>query len=160
MLTAPRMVRTERAVRPCFPITLPTSAGATLSSQNGVFVPLHGLHFDGFRLVYQSPRDFADQFIYCHHVNLGHELASDRKHPRRSDLDRCADSISTPLVKSVICVLDSEKSRTHLKMSEKKLGDCGFGCLGRVFVDQLGHNGGQLGSNAAPVGDAVVLQVN
>src|ERR1035437_5216014 len=31
MLTAPRMVRTERAVRPCLPITLPTSCGATLS---------------------------------------------------------------------------------------------------------------------------------
>ena len=29
MLTAPRMVRTERAVRPCLPITLPTSCGAT-----------------------------------------------------------------------------------------------------------------------------------
>lgn len=29
MLAAPRMVRRERAVRPCFPMTLPTSAGAT-----------------------------------------------------------------------------------------------------------------------------------
>src|SRR5271155_2162671 len=31
MLTAPRIVRTERAVRPCLPITLPTSCGATFS---------------------------------------------------------------------------------------------------------------------------------
>src|ERR1700723_409483 len=31
MLTAPRIVRTERAVRPCLPITLPTSCGATRS---------------------------------------------------------------------------------------------------------------------------------
>src|SRR5688572_581900 len=30
---APRIVRTERAVRPCFPITLPRSLGATFNSK-------------------------------------------------------------------------------------------------------------------------------
>ena len=77
MLTAPRMVRTERAVRPCLPITLPTSWRRDAEFEDSIFFAVDGFHFDGRRLIDQGPRDFADQFVYLHHIDLGHDLAPD-----------------------------------------------------------------------------------
>ena len=78
MLTAPRMVRIERAVRPCLPITLPTSVWRHAELENRVFVAAHALHFNGCRLIHQGPRNLADQLFHFDHSVLGHDLAPDR----------------------------------------------------------------------------------
>jgi hypothetical protein len=83
-------------------------------------------------------------------------------------LDRCADSISTPHLKSVTCLREVgnlvcatlKNLAHHSKESEKRLGDRRLRCLGRVLFHQLGHDGGQLRAHSAPVGNAVMLQVD
>ncbi len=77
MLTAPRMVRTERAVRPLLADHLAYVLRRHSEFQDGILIPVHGFHFHGFRLIHQGPRNFADQFIYVHRFDLGHDLAPD-----------------------------------------------------------------------------------
>ncbi len=63
MPAAPRMVRMERAVLPCLPITLPKSLGATLNSRTVTCSPSTT---DGnfFRDVHQSFRDIFNQLFH------------------------------------------------------------------------------------------------
>lgn len=82
-------------------------------------------------------------------------------------MDRCADSISTPLVKSVTCIQEVGnlvcailKDLAHNHRERKGLRDRRLRYLGRVLLDQFGHDRRQLRAHPAPVGDAVVLQVN
>jgi hypothetical protein len=53
--------------------------------ENGVFVPADGLDLYGCRFIHQGPRNFADKFIDCDHIVLGHARTPDRKHPKIGD---------------------------------------------------------------------------
>jgi hypothetical protein len=83
-------------------------------------------------------------------------------------LDRCADSISTPHLKSVTCIREVGnlvcailENLAHISDAvNRDLGDCGFGSFGRVLLDQLGHDGSKLCAYSAPVGNAVMLQID
>jgi hypothetical protein len=66
MLTAPRMVR-------CY-----------TQFEDGVLIPVDGFDLDGCWLIHKRPRNFADQFVYLHHIDLGHDLAPDHL---RSEID-------------------------------------------------------------------------
>jgi hypothetical protein len=44
--------------------------------KNGIFVAVDRLNFNGRRLIYECPRDFADQLVNLDRI-LGHDLASD-----------------------------------------------------------------------------------
>src|ERR1700739_3951303 len=144
MLTAPRMVRTERAVRPCLPMTLPTSWGATRSLRT-VF---------SFRFTHQGPRNLADQFIHSHHLDWGHALASDRKHPKRSTLG------DARIVAHTLVAVSIRMSRKRTlacipwpQVPELRSGDRRLRHLGRILLHQFGDGGRQLRSHTAPVGD-------
>jgi hypothetical protein len=58
--------------------------------EDGVLIPIDGLDLYGCWLIHKGPRDFADQFVYLHHFNLGHDLAPDLLHSEidESETDR------------------------------------------------------------------------
>src|SRR5436305_1328549 len=76
-------------------------SGRHAELEDRIFLAPHGLYFDGCRFIYQSPRNFADQFLYCNHFILGHARAPDRSVPKDSTtpmagfLNQCADTNST-----------------------------------------------------------------
>jgi hypothetical protein len=53
--------------------------------EDSIFFPVDGLHRDSRRLIDQGTRDFADQFVYLHHIDLGHDLAPDLLHSEIGD---------------------------------------------------------------------------
>ncbi len=54
----------ERAVRPCLPITLPRSLGATFNSRTVTCSPSTSLTDNLFRDVHQSFRDIFNQLFH------------------------------------------------------------------------------------------------
>jgi hypothetical protein len=80
-------------------------------------------------------------------------------------LDRCADSISTPLVKSVTSVWEVGNllcaiHNTLRAPQERELRDRRLRRLGWILFNQLGHDRRKLCPHPAPVGDTVVLQID
>ena len=66
------MVRIERAVRPCLPITFPRSLGATFSSRTVTCSPCNFADGDFFRDVDQSFRDIFDQLFHSPRLPNAH----------------------------------------------------------------------------------------
>jgi hypothetical protein len=72
VLAAVKIVRMDRAVRPCFPMTLPKSSGATRNSMIVVFSLLHG---DRIRFVHQCLSHGFDQCLELVHCRTSREDA-------------------------------------------------------------------------------------
>ena len=160
MLTAPRMVRMDRAVRPCLPITLPTSLGATrsrrtvLSSRSTAstttasgFVDEGAGNF-GYQLLHVVRAFFVGHFLAPLEV-VGVTLSGSRH--TISNFARKTEEFSSSA---------SKLARNHNRGSKA----CGISGLGCGWFDSLGNQLGyplrELCAFAGPVVDALALQVN
>src|ERR1035437_10055611 len=172
MLTAPRMVRIERAVRPCLPITLPTSSGATrslrtvFSSRSTLFTSTAAGSSTRARAI--SRTSSSTSTISCWVMLLPltgcvQELATPNSRPKSRDLNRCAHSISTHPSPSAIVCAPAGQMPAHTATGEEQKTESGHGGFcnrRRVLGHQLRDDRGQLRAHAAPVGDALVLQIH
>src|ERR1700691_1180346 len=135
MLTAPRMVRTERAVRPCLPITLPTSCGATRRLST-VFSP---------RLTASTATAFGSS-------------------TRARAISRTNSSTCTVSSWVMILPLNLAPVRDLVRnlIPSSGRGFCHWlcGCSHWVVGHDLFHARRELRALAAPVGDPLMLQVH
>src|SRR5579871_3003374 len=157
MLTAPRIVRTERAVRPCLPMTLPTSCGATLSLRT-VFSSLPTActstasgSSTRARAISRTSSSTATISFWVIYLPLTVCI-------QKSYLDR-ARIVAYPFASVSNSVNGKQGADRGLHL--KRNGVRKLGCSGRgMLLDQLGHGGRKLGADATPVADALVLQID
>src|SRR5215831_20212033 len=164
MLTAPRIVRTERAVRPCLPITLPTSCGATrslrtvFSSRPTDSTSTAAGSSTRARAISQTSSSTATISCWVMHVPLT------VLHPILTAW------ISAQIVTAHLCRRQHLCAKQFSEVVPHTTGEgtlalrCG-GWLGsrslrRELLHQLRHCWRKLGAHAAPVSDAIVLQVD
>src|SRR5664279_4196573 len=154
MLTAPRIVRTERAVRPCLPITLPTSCGATrslrtvFSSRSTDSTSTAAGSSTKARAISRTSSSTATISFWV--IALAPDL-----HPKVGDLDLCANSNSTSGSPSVLQRTVNGNDRAHYQGEEReRSGRGGFfhRSLGRELRYQLGNDRRKLCAVATPVG--------
>src|SRR5580658_2844844 len=159
MLTAPRMVRTERAVRPCLPITLPTSWGATrsfstvFSSRSTESTSTAAGSSTRARAISRTSSSTATISCWVMHLPLTVRV--------RARTGRAGARILTAQAKKSqqVCGFGPMSAPVRHRSAGKGNSGRDRGRCG-VLGHQLFHDGRELRANAAPVGDALVLQVD
>src|SRR4051812_3074707 len=129
MLAAPRMVRIDRAVRPCLPMTLPRSLGATRNSSTVLCSPSSALTWTCSG---SSTRALA--------------------------ISSTSDRMSPPCSFAILRLLHLRGAYAFgLRFLRRLL--CCRGAGRRSFFEQTGEGGRELRTLRAPVIDALTLHV-
>src|SRR5580698_6883447 len=177
MLTAPRIVRTDRAVRPCLPMTLPTSPGATrslrtvFSSRLTVSTSTASGSSTRARAISRTSSSTASISNWVMHVlhpqsfRTFQTIFPPSKIPRQKPALLLGEILSahrhlrqqiTNLERFIPLLAGQERASRETKANLS--GDGGSGS--RELLDQLGDAVGHLGALADPVLDALMLEGN